>query len=184
MPKYLFKWFWDLWTNNRGTQKTRNPTTTDPTPNSRPSEYLGFLALFRALLLPLPLFCAHFCRFASDCVWNDRVWEFQRLEGKNMHFRRERPPLRVCKAIYSKLNHLLRRWFADLKGCQNCVFGKRCFCPFPTRGGFDKKKGKNDSCAFYPPKNKCFAPQTTKMAKTAGVAHTKHPFPKARFPKF
>ena len=35
-----FKGFsdWDLWTENRGTAKTRNSTTTDPTPHSQPSE--------------------------------------------------------------------------------------------------------------------------------------------------
>ena len=36
-----FKIFWDLWTENRGAPKTRNPTTTDPTPPSRPSEFLN-----------------------------------------------------------------------------------------------------------------------------------------------
>ena len=32
-----FKTFWDLWTENRCTPKTPNPTTTDPIPHSRPS---------------------------------------------------------------------------------------------------------------------------------------------------
>ena len=31
--------FWDLWTENRGAPETPNPTTTDPTPHSRPSEF-------------------------------------------------------------------------------------------------------------------------------------------------
>ena len=31
-----FSGFWDLWTENRGAPKTRNSTTTDPTPHSRP----------------------------------------------------------------------------------------------------------------------------------------------------
>ena len=34
----LKKVFLDLWTENRGAPKTRNPTTTDPTPHSRPSD--------------------------------------------------------------------------------------------------------------------------------------------------
>ena len=37
-----FKGFWDLrlWTENRGAAKTRNPSTTDPTPRSRPSDFI------------------------------------------------------------------------------------------------------------------------------------------------
>ena len=33
-----FEWFGDLWTENREAPKTPNPTTTDPTPHSRPSD--------------------------------------------------------------------------------------------------------------------------------------------------
>ena len=36
-----FKWFWGLWTEKRGAPKTRKSTTTDPTPPSRPSDFLA-----------------------------------------------------------------------------------------------------------------------------------------------
>ena len=29
------------------------------------------------------------------------------------------------------------------QGYENCVFGKRCFCPLPKHGGFDEN-GRND----------------------------------------
>ena len=37
----IFRRLRDLWTENRGAPKTPNPTTTDPTPHSRPSETKG-----------------------------------------------------------------------------------------------------------------------------------------------
>ena len=36
---HIFKGFWDLWTENRGTPKTPNSTTTDLTPHFRPSKW-------------------------------------------------------------------------------------------------------------------------------------------------
>ena len=31
-----------------------------------------------------------------------------------------------------------------VQGCENGVFGKRCFCPLPKTRGFDTKDGEND----------------------------------------
>ena len=39
----------NLWTENRGAPKTPNPTTTDPTPHSQPSDYLCVASVFLVL---------------------------------------------------------------------------------------------------------------------------------------
>ena len=39
-PNTCFKGFWGFWTENRGAPKKRKLTTTDPTPHSRPSDWL------------------------------------------------------------------------------------------------------------------------------------------------
>ena len=53
-----FKGFGDLWTENRGAPKTPNPTTTDPTPHSRPTDFLVKLKVWGTMgvgaFSPLP----------------------------------------------------------------------------------------------------------------------------------
>ena len=61
------------------------------------------------------------------------------------------------------------------RGGTNCVFGKPCFCPLPTRGRFDEN-GENDEFAFYPLKTRVLllGPlKTTKMTKMAGATQAK-----------
>ena len=68
------------------------------------------------------------------------------------------------------------------QGCENGVFGKRCFCPLPKTGGFDEKWRKW-RFTFYPQKQGVAllgAQKPTKMTKMAGVPQTKPGFSKSR----
>ena len=68
------------------------------------------------------------------------------------------------------------------QGCENGVFGKRCFCPLPKTGGFDEKWRKG-RFTFYPQKQGVAllrARKPTKMTKMAGVPQTKPGFAKNR----
>ena len=68
------------------------------------------------------------------------------------------------------------------EGCENGVFGKRCFCPLPKTGGFDEKWRKW-RFTFYPQKQGVAllrARKPTKMTKMAGVPQAKPGFAKNR----
>ena len=68
------------------------------------------------------------------------------------------------------------------QGCENGVFGKRCFCPLPKTGDFDEKWRKLQF-TFYPQKQGVAlvrARKATKMTKMAGVPQTKPGFAKNR----
>ena len=64
----IFKGFGGLWTENRGAQKTPNPTTTDLTPHLRPSdssEIMDIRVLKKKRTPPPPPRCPSF-----PCFWN------------------------------------------------------------------------------------------------------------------
>ena len=68
------------------------------------------------------------------------------------------------------------------QGCENGVFGKRCFCPLPKTGGFDEKWRKW-RFTFYPQKQEVAllrARKPTKMTRMAGAPQTKPGFAKNR----
>ena len=69
-------------------------------------------------------------------------------------------------------------WLLENQGCENGVFGKRCFCPLPKTGGFDEKWRKLQ-LTFYPRKQVVAllrARKPTKMTRMAGVPQTKQLF--------
>ena len=99
-----FKGFGDLWTENRGAPKTRNPTLTDLTPHSWPSD-LGFgsrsFSQRSKDFYREPQILAEASFFAS-CSSRERARkasgaEIPRKKGKNCKIPLPSPPLKMWK---------------------------------------------------------------------------------------
>ena len=65
----------------------------------------------------------------------------------------------------------------QFQGCENSVFGKRCFCPLPKTGSFDEKWHKNKGLHSSEPRNRrndenggCPA-DTTRVCQTHRFRH-------------
>ena len=99
--------FGGLWTENRGAPKTRKPTTTDPTPHSRPSESISVNCLLIFQVFPKKwsvngLFIAK-KEFHTELPRTDRKKTSFSECPQTMSVSRMRCPCSTCRSLFVKM---------------------------------------------------------------------------------